>query len=110
MPCGRHARLKLWLDLPLNKTWRANPRGMRFRAVRCCGLTGTLKFDMLESMEPQGQQSKREIDVTGLPEEAIRALQSVISALRGQTGTGSSSFLSREEWARAIKQWAESHP
>jgi hypothetical protein len=61
-------------------------------------------------MEPQGQQSKREIDVTGLPEEAIRALQSFIAVLRGQTGTGSPSFLSREEWARAIKQWAENHP
>ena len=65
---------------------------------------------MLESMEPQGQPSKREIDVTGLPEEAIRALQSVISVLRGQAGAESPSFASREEWAKAIKQWAESHP
>ena len=65
---------------------------------------------MLEIMEPQGQQLKREIDVTGLPEEAIRALQSVISVLRGQVGAESPSFLSREEWAKAIKQWAEGHP
>jgi len=65
---------------------------------------------MLESMEPQGQLSKREIDVTGLPEEAIQALQSVISVLREQTGAKSPSFLSREEWAKAIKQWAENHP
>jgi hypothetical protein len=65
---------------------------------------------MLASMAPQGQQSKREIDVTGLPEAAIRSLQSVISVLRGQTETGSSGFPSREEWAEAIKQWAESHP
>jgi hypothetical protein len=65
---------------------------------------------MLESMAAQGQRSKRKIDVTGLPEEAVRALQFVVSALRGQTGAESPGFLSREEWAKAIKQWAESHP
>ena len=64
---------------------------------------------MLDGMEPQGQQSKREIDVTGLPEEAIRAVQSVILAFREQTETGRPGFSSREEWAKAIKQWAESH-
>jgi hypothetical protein len=65
---------------------------------------------MLEGVEPQGQISKREIDVTGLPEEAIRALQSLVAVLRGQAGTESRSFLSPEEWAKAIKQWAENHP
>ena len=65
---------------------------------------------MLENMEPQGPPSKSELDVTGLPEEAIRAVQSVIAVLRGQTGTGRPSFSSREEWVKAIQQWAESHP
>jgi hypothetical protein len=35
-------------------------------------------------MERRAQHRKKEIDVTGLPEEAIRAVQSVISLLRGQ--------------------------
>jgi hypothetical protein len=35
-------------------------------------------------MPRQAQQRKKEIDVTGLPEEAIRAVQSVVSLLRGQ--------------------------
>jgi len=61
-------------------------------------------------MEAPRQQLKREIDVTGLPEEAIRAVQSVVSLLRGHLGTGGPAFSSREEWARAIKEWAESHP
>ena len=73
-------------------------------------MTCTLKSDMLEGMESQGEQLKRNIDVTGLPEEAIRAVQSVISAFREQTGAGSPGFSSREEWAKAIKRWAESHP
>jgi hypothetical protein len=61
-------------------------------------------------MEMQAPQ-KREIDVTGLPEEAIRAVQSVVSLLRAQPGTeGSPVFASREEWAKAISEWAENHP
>jgi hypothetical protein len=62
-------------------------------------------------MEAQTQLPKREIDVTGLPEEAIRAVQSVVSLLRGQPGTeGPLTFSSRQEWAKAIREWAESHP
>jgi hypothetical protein len=76
----------------------------------CVDMTGTLKPDMLESMEPEGQQSKRQLDVTGLPEEAICAMQSVISLLRGKPETAHPGFSSREEWAKAVKQWAESHP
>lgn len=37
-------------------------------------------------MERQAQHPKQEIDVTGLPEEAIRAVQSVVSLLRQQPG------------------------
>jgi hypothetical protein len=72
--------------------------------------TGTLKPDMLESMQPEGQQSNRQLDVTGLPEVAIRAMEPVISLLPGRPGTAHPGFRSREEWAKAIKQWAESHP
>ena len=35
-------------------------------------------------MERQAQHRKKEIDVTGLPEEVIRAVQSVVSLLRRQ--------------------------
>src|SRR5260370_34549715 len=38
------------------------------------------------SMERHAQHPKKEIDVTGLPEEAIRAVQSVVSLVRGQPG------------------------
>ena len=40
--------------------------------------------DKLESMQRQAQHAKKEIDVSGLPEEAIQAVQSVVSLLRGQ--------------------------
>jgi hypothetical protein len=59
-------------------------------------------------MEP-AQPPTRSIDVTGLPEEVIRAVESLVSLLRGEPGTGVSAFSSREEWARAIREWAESH-
>ena len=37
-------------------------------------------------MNRKVRRRKRKIDVTGLPEEAIRAVQSVVSLLRGQPG------------------------
>jgi hypothetical protein len=47
-----------------------------------------------------------------LPEEAIRALESLVSVLRQEQGTTviPPAFSSREEWAKAVRQWAESHP
>jgi hypothetical protein len=60
-------------------------------------------------MEPQFQEQKRSIDVTGLSDEAIRAVESLIAYFRGQQGQGGPSFSSRDDWARAIRQWAESH-
>jgi hypothetical protein len=35
-------------------------------------------------MKRQAQHAKKEIDVTGLPEEAVRAVQSLVSLLHGQ--------------------------
>jgi hypothetical protein len=35
-------------------------------------------------VDRQAQDRKKKIDVTGLPEEAIQAIQSVVSLLRGQ--------------------------
>jgi hypothetical protein len=60
-------------------------------------------------MEPTAQQPQRSIDVTGLPEEAIRAVESLVSLLRPRPGPSGSAFSSPEEWAKAIRAWAESH-
>jgi hypothetical protein len=53
----------------------------------------------------------RSIDVTGLPDEAIRTVESLVNLLRGQAGTagGPTRFSSREEWIKAIREWASSH-
>lgn len=68
-------------------------------------------------MEPATGQPKlehRTIDVTGLPDEAIRAVELLVSHLRGHQQQerlgGTTQFSSREEWARATEQWAEGHP
>jgi len=68
-------------------------------------------FAILEGMEHTEQQMPRSIDVTGLPEAAVRAVELYVSQLRGQQASGvPSPFPSREEWARAVREWAESHP
>jgi len=61
-------------------------------------------------MDHTEQQVPRSIDVTGLPEEAVQAVEALVSQLRGQTTTqGGASFSSREEWVKAIRAWAASH-
>jgi hypothetical protein len=51
------------------------------------------------------------IDLTGLPAEAIEAVRSLVDAFRRQntTSTGPALFTSREEWIRAVREWASSH-
>lgn len=60
-------------------------------------------------METTGQHPKQLIDVTGLPEEGIRAIESLVSLLRGQPQAASPMFSSPEQWAQAIRAWAEGH-
>jgi hypothetical protein len=61
-------------------------------------------------MEPTDLQRTRSIDVTGLPEDAIRAVESLVNLLRQQAGEGGSlAFSSREEWNKTIREWAASH-
>jgi len=60
-------------------------------------------------MDTVAHQTSRTIDVTGLPDEAVRAMQSLVAILRTQPGAGGPSFASREEWASAVRAWAESH-
>jgi hypothetical protein len=51
------------------------------------------------------------VDVTGLSEQAIRAVESLVSQFRGQRARlgGTQSFSSREEWVNAVREWAQSH-
>jgi hypothetical protein len=54
--------------------------------------------------------STRAIDVTGLPEEAIRAVELLVSHLKEQAAAEpTAAFSSYEEWAKAFRQWVESH-
>jgi hypothetical protein len=65
------------------------------------------------SIEPTTQDQTRSIDVTGLPEEAVQALESLVSALRSQQPPRQGrigSFASYEEWSKALREWVQSHP
>lgn len=54
---------------------------------------------------------QRSIDVTGLPDEAVRAVERYVAQLRGQqVPVVPAPFSSHAEWARAVREWAESHP
>jgi hypothetical protein len=64
---------------------------------------------ILKGMELQTQHPQRSIDVTGLPEEAIRVVESLVSLLRAGPQAGRVGFASPEAWAKAIREWAESH-
>jgi hypothetical protein len=65
----------------------------------------------MEGMENTPRSTTRTIDLTGLPEEAIRAMESLVSLLRKQTATlgGTHTFASREEWIQAIRAWSASY-
>jgi hypothetical protein len=60
----------------------------------------------------KGMDAKREaswsVDLTGLSEDARRAVEALVVALREQ-GSGQSTFHSPEEWCRALRAWAASH-
>lgn len=61
-------------------------------------------------MEPI-QHEHRSIDVTGLPEEAVRDVERYVAQLRGrQVAAVPAQFPSREAWAQAVRRWAECHP
>jgi hypothetical protein len=61
-------------------------------------------------MEPTTKQ--RTIDVTGLPEEAIVAVETLVSVIRAKVEVAHDKpiFGSRDEWSRALREWAASHP
>jgi putative addiction module component (TIGR02574 family) len=76
-------------------------RVAEIRAGRATGI--------LQGMEATAQQPQRSIDVTGLPEGAVRAVESLVSLLRPRPGPGGPAASSPDEWAKAIRAWAESH-
>jgi hypothetical protein len=54
----------------------------------------------------------RSVDVTGLPDEAVAAVEQLVAVLKRQVGLETGlppGFCSREEWRKAIREWAESH-
>jgi hypothetical protein len=61
-------------------------------------------------MGPSEQPTIRSVDVTGLPEEAVQAVELYVSQLRAQNTSGvHSAFRCREDWAKAVREWAASH-
>jgi len=62
---------------------------------------------MLEGMASRHEET-RLVDVTGLSEEAIQAVESMVAALREQAN-GSRAYRSPQEWCKALREWAEGH-
>jgi hypothetical protein len=65
----------------------------------------------METSTTDSKQVHRSIDVTGLSEPAIRAVEDLVALLKGEPGKGGMppQFGSREEWRKAIRAWAASH-
>jgi hypothetical protein len=61
----------------------------------------------------QQPEQKQTIDVTGLSAEAIRAVEALVSQLKGQqlpiAAPGEAQFSSHEEWSKAFRGWIASH-
>jgi hypothetical protein len=53
-------------------------------------------------------EQKRAVDVTGLPEEAVQAVESLVSTLRQQATSGTT-HASYEDWSKALHEWVASH-
>jgi hypothetical protein len=51
---------------------------------------------------------RRTIDVSGLPEEAVRAVESIVAMLRPKSFVPPS-FRSADEWSQALRAWGASH-
>jgi hypothetical protein len=68
---------------------------------------GAVVSAMLEDMEATSTE-KRSVDVTGLSDEAIQAVESLVAAFREQAN-GTSGLRSPGEWCEALREWAVSH-
>jgi hypothetical protein len=66
-------------------------------------------------METTTHPTARSIDVTGLPDDVVRAVELLVSQLRGQQRPpaeprGMGSYPTYEEWSKALREWVDSHP
>jgi hypothetical protein len=59
-------------------------------------------------MNQTTSQQTRTVDVTGLPDEAVRAVETLVSTLRQQANSGTRST-SYEDWSKDLHNWAASH-
>jgi hypothetical protein len=63
---------------------------------------------MIEVME-HSITEKRCVDVTGLPDEAVKVVETLVTSLRQQASNGTS-LTSYEDWSRELRAWSASHP
>jgi hypothetical protein len=54
------------------------------------------------------REATRSVDVSGLSEEAVGAVEALVAALREQAN-GSGAYRSPDDWCRALREWAERH-
>ncbi len=59
-------------------------------------------------METTTREPPRTIDVTGLPEDAVRAVESLVNSLR-EPGNADLTKAPYDEWVAAFRAWTESH-
>jgi hypothetical protein len=50
------------------------------------------------------------IDVTGLPAESVRVVESLVSLLRSAGPVAVTPQTDPEAWSAALRRWAETHP
>ncbi len=60
-------------------------------------------------MQTTTEVGRRSIEVTGLPEEAIQALETLVASLRNQENERAT-YSSYEQWSSALREWVKSHP
>ncbi|MBY0523548.1 MAG: hypothetical protein K2R98_09110 [Gemmataceae bacterium] len=81
---------------------------------RVAVMTQSQRTGILQNMAPSSKTDRRSIDVTGLPEEAIRTLEAQVAAIRQQAQAHAAQpplwERSHEEWSKALREWVESHP
>ena len=52
----------------------------------------------------------RNIDVTGLPADAVQVVQTLVSLLRNGTKTRAFNLIDPVVWSAELHRWAASHP
>jgi hypothetical protein len=60
-------------------------------------------------MKQSTLEPNRTIDLTGLPEEAVRAVESLVSTLRQQSAASIAVQAPYADWSKALHDWATSH-